>query len=64
MKTFEPNRAYVLDGSDLARIRHVALRLFTENRLQPDEYRDLAQKLEYSVDQALWLEAGTDLKLS
>ena len=37
---------YLIDSNELALLRRVASRLFTEDRLSGDEMRDLAQALD------------------
>lgn len=49
---FEPNKTYCLQGEQLNRIWQVAQRLYSEKRLQNgDEYRDLAQSLDSSLNE-------------
>lgn len=52
MRQYDPEELYVMRGDGLNRIVRVALRLYTEKRLEGDEYRDLAQALECAVDSA------------
>jgi hypothetical protein len=40
---FQPNQAYALEGKQLNRLANVAKRLYSEQRLNADEMRDLAQ---------------------
>lgn len=47
---------YVIEEGDLAKVRGVAKRLFTENRMNGDEMRDAAQALDYMARQAEELE--------
>jgi hypothetical protein len=46
----------VVYGRDLNRAAHVAERLYSERRLNGDEYRDLAQMLQGLIDGAFELE--------
>lgn len=47
---------YVIEEGELAKLRSVAKRLFTENRMNGDEMRDAAQALDYVVRQAEQIE--------
>jgi len=53
MKEPEPDKLYVVEGHLLEQVRQVALRLFSEMRMNGDEMRDAAQVLECAVDNAI-----------
>jgi hypothetical protein len=53
MKKFKRDEEYIVNGAKLDRIRAVAKRLYSENELAPNEYRDLAQRLEVCLDDAV-----------
>lgn len=55
MRDFDPHQLYVVEGRLLQRVANVAGRLYTENRLVGDEYRDLAQALDSAVEGAFEL---------
>jgi len=56
VKRFDPDALHVVSGRDLNRAAHVAERLYSERRLNGDEYRDLAQMLQGLIDEAFELE--------
>lgn len=60
MRDFDPHQLYAVEGHLLQRVANVAGRLYTENRLVGDEYRDLAQALHTAVDGAFELPEETD----
>jgi hypothetical protein len=43
LKLYKPQQAYAIQGKQLNRLANVAKRLYTEQRLNADEMRDLAQ---------------------
>lgn len=60
MRDFDPHQLYVVEGQLLQRVVSVAKRLYMENRLVGDEYRDLAQSLDSAVEGAFELQEETD----
>jgi len=60
MREFDPDEFYAVEGRLMQRVVSVARRLYTENRLVGDEYRDLAQALHGVVDGAFALPEETD----
>jgi len=60
MRDFDPHQLYAVEGHLLQRVASVAGRLYTENRLVGDEYRDLAHALNSAVEGAFELPEETD----
>lgn len=50
MRKFNNDEFYVVSGHYMNLLTNVALRLFSENTLNADDYRDLAQCLEAIVN--------------
>lgn len=49
---YNPDKLYVIGGRELNQVVYVAKRLYSEQRLASEEYRDLAQRLQPILDDA------------
>jgi hypothetical protein len=62
MKKFKRDEEYIVNGAKLDRIRAVAKRLYSEEALAENEYRDLSHRLQVCLEGAVIYEDPTKLK--
>ncbi len=55
---YRATELYAIEGAQLRRLADVALRLFTEQRMNGDQMRDAAQVIEAALDQAIEIPDG------